>query len=105
MLCKISLGLSSEHLLYFFVDMYAPNRHFLFWRQVVNAHLDIWAIWFRLYDRSVAFQPGKRRSTFGVFSMLYLREITGTRRQTCRPTAPRPRRPSASRLSSSRCSA
>ena len=71
---KISMGLSSEHVLHYFLDLYAPNRHFLFWRSVVQAQLDIWAVWFRLYDKGIAFIPGKKRSTFGVFPLLYLRE-------------------------------
>eukprot|EP00301_Raphidiophrys_heterophryoidea_P022252 c6454_g1_i1.p1 GENE.c6454_g1_i1~~c6454_g1_i1.p1 ORF type:complete len:531 (+),score=60.06 c6454_g1_i1:212-1804(+) len=57
-----------------FQQMYAPDSELYCWKQKPDPNLTVFAVWQRLQDAGIAFQPKTSRS--GVFPILFLRGLS-----------------------------
>eukprot|EP00043_Microstomoeca_roanoka_P020483 m.250105 g.250105 ORF g.250105 m.250105 type:complete len:1262 (-) comp17172_c3_seq3:208-3993(-) len=71
---NVTSGFENEHFPLLFAQAYAPTSRVYAWNFTPAQTLDVWTFWYRLYDSGVTFRPGKKRSTAGVFPIVYQKE-------------------------------
>ena len=71
---NVTSGFENEHFPMLFSQQYAASSRFYAWTFTPAQTLDVWTFWYRLYDGGISFRPGKKRSTSGVFPLVFQKE-------------------------------